>query len=610
VVERSDTTGFPARKRGEDPGKYPLPIYIDLRDYVGEKPNTVPTIETLLTSVIQRSWRVTEKQVTAADILRLVREEGALILFDGLDEKIVHLTPAQARDFIRTLWSVLPDAMLRGPANPRRGKLLISCRSHYFRDVWSQNAMLTGEGREGLRRGQYPAFCLLPFGEAQILGYLTSFLGDAGRARESFELIASIHNLRDLAERPFLLTLISERLAELEALQLSGGTVNAARLYDLVVRSWLNRDDGKHQIDPAHKRRLMESLAAALWRSGEKQWDVDRLEAWLDEFLLAHPAIAGAYAGRDRALLKEDLRTATFVLRPDSEEKSFRFAHTSLQEYFLASHLARALLDGADGEWDMPPVSRETLDFLGQILAVEPRRNESLRSMERILGALCLPAASLAFEYWLQAIQHGHPEPQPPHVNLAGAEASERTIKGHSAQRPLNLRGANLAGIQLNRTRVEFVDAAGADLSGMEARQTLFLSVSAAGARIVNADVAGLKWRKGSLTGADLTGSHFELAELLGTEPAATDAKSFLTPIRACWTRRELLALAGHQQEVIACAWSWPSWGIRIWSMPARGVPMAGAWSPLPATTPLSSGTQPPENASIPSSCFPKAIPP
>ncbi len=121
--------------------------------------------------------------------------------------------------------------------------------------------------------------------------------------------------------------------------------MNAARLYELVVRSWLNRDEGKHQFNESHKRRLMEELAAALWRDGSKQWEVERLEAWLDEYLAANPTLTSAYANKDRNVLKEDLRTATFVLRPTTEEKHFRFAHTSLQEYFLAAYLARALIE-------------------------------------------------------------------------------------------------------------------------------------------------------------------------------------------------------------------------------------------------------------------------
>ncbi len=105
----------------------PLPIYVDIRDYVGTSKDSVPTIDQLLTDIIQRSWRLRDRSITPQDVLRLVQEEGAIILFDGLDEKIVHLPPAQARDFIRTLWAVLPDATRDGDALPpgkSRGKLL------------------------------------------------------------------------------------------------------------------------------------------------------------------------------------------------------------------------------------------------------------------------------------------------------------------------------------------------------------------------------------------------------------------------------------------------------------------------------------------------------
>ena len=101
-----------------------------------------------------------------------------------------------------------------------------------------------------------------------------------------------------------------------------------------------------------------------MWREGAKQWDVDRLEYWLDEFLADadNRALAGAYQTKERDVLKEDLRTATFVLRPDTEEKHFRFAHTSLQEFFLAGYLARALRERAGQRWDLPMPSLETLE--------------------------------------------------------------------------------------------------------------------------------------------------------------------------------------------------------------------------------------------------------
>ncbi|MDX2080471.1 MAG: hypothetical protein SFU53_06775, partial [Terrimicrobiaceae bacterium] len=107
--------------RKTDP-RTPLPIYIDLRDYVSNEPrggDYVPTLEELLDTVIQRGWKLTNRELRGADLIRLVREQGAVILFDGLDEKLVHMDPTRTRAFIKTLWSVLPDAT-RG-AKPASG---------------------------------------------------------------------------------------------------------------------------------------------------------------------------------------------------------------------------------------------------------------------------------------------------------------------------------------------------------------------------------------------------------------------------------------------------------------------------------------------------------
>ena len=488
----------------------PLPIYVDLRAYVSNDArgkDFVPTIQELLTTVIERSWKLTDKSITADVIIRLVREKGAIILFDGLDEKIVHMTPDRARAFIRTLWSVLPDAGRRSkgksaaPADGiKRGKLLISCRSHYFRDVGSQNSMLAGDDREDLDRKSFPALLLLPFTEEQILTYLTSVLGSEQRATEALATIRSIHNLTDLAQRPYLLSQITERLDELECLQVKGETVNAARLYELFIKSWLNRDDGKHQIESAHKRELMEDLAAALWRSEEKQWDADVLEKWLDRFLLQHPEIAGAYAGRDRAVLKEDLRTATFVVRPDDEQNQFRFAHTSLQEFFLASYLARALRDQQPDHWDLPRPNAETLDFLGQLLQLE-FKPAAVRTLNALPGDSRRRAAYAAFAYWMRAIENGYPVPRPDSVNLEDADLDDWQFSG-TEDRPLRLSNVNLQGARLNRARLSHVILDKARMNGLQARNALFRNVTAMGAKALRVDFSGLRWSRGSLAGS------------------------------------------------------------------------------------------------------------
>jgi WD40 repeat protein/nucleoside phosphorylase/uncharacterized protein YjbI with pentapeptide repeats len=538
-------------ERANDPS-LPLPIFIDLREnYLSYKAGSpLPTLEEIIAESMRRNWKMeTQSSVSSTEILKLVRQQNAVIIFDGLDEKIVHMDSKMAQGFIRELWRALP------PYNrdqPCRGRLVLSCRSHYFPTITSQRSLLCGEDRENIRENDYRACLILPFSQEQIQAYLRGSLGEE-KGAQAWQVITSIHNLEDLSTRPYLLGLITGQIETLELRRARGEAVTAATLYDGMVQEWLQRDGGKHKFSEAHKRELMEHLAADFWREGVKEWPWSRVERWLENFYASHLVWQARYNGKcDFELLLEDLRTATFIVRPETSPDHFRFAHTSLQEYFLASHLSRALADKADAEWDMPMVSLETLDFLGQILATNPS-SVAIASLERILGGSCLSAACLAFRYWLEAIKRGHPEPQPQHVNLAGADLEEWHIQGRSKDRPLNLRGANLRRVQLNRARVEFVDLADSDLFGMEARQALFLQVNAARAKMVQVDLAGLDWRGGSLMGAAVEREVQEVAELLRVEIPMVN---FSPAPRASRAHALSKVYTGHRAGVTACAWN------------------------------------------------------
>lgn len=539
-----------SEEREADPS-LPVPVFIDLREnYLSYKEGSpLPTLEALIEESIRRNWRLEKgSTITPDDVLQLVREEGAVIIFDGLDEKIVHMDSKMAQGFIRELWRALPPD---DSAQKCRGKLILSCRSHYFPTIKAQRNLLCGENREGLRDTDYRACLILPFSAEQIQSYLRGALGET-QGGHAWEVIRSIHNLEDLSARPYLLGLITSQVESLEKRRATGETVTAVTLYDGVVEQWLERDAGKHKFSQAHKRELMECLAADLWRSGLKQWPWADVELWLETFYAARPVWQARYAKHDFELLLEDLRTATFIVRPETSPEDFRFAHTSLQEYFLAAHLVRALKDKADERWDMPMVSRETLDFLGQILAMGASV-AALHSMERILAGDCLRAAYLAFQYWLEALKHEHPEPQPGHVNLSGANLDGQTIKGRSKERPLSLRGASLRGAQLNRSRVEFVDLTGADLTGLEARQGLLLQTDASKVRLINADFAGLQWRGGSLDHADISGTNLELADLWNVSTAGLTMPRSPRALSSMCTPRIYL---GHNSGIHGCAWN------------------------------------------------------
>jgi hypothetical protein len=195
------------------------------------------------------------------------------------------------------------------------------------------------------------------------------------------ETLDSIHNLRELAERPYTLSLIAREFATIERWKKEGRRVTGLTLYRHMVRAWLLGDTGKHQFKPDHKQLLMEQLAARLWQRGERYWRIGGMEDWLAQVLLENTVLAASYSLKDRELLEEDLRTPTFLVR-EGEDK-FRFAHTSLQEFFLAGYLRRALVEGKPEGWQLRRVSRETLDFLGQWL-LEEERPEQAAALETL----------------------------------------------------------------------------------------------------------------------------------------------------------------------------------------------------------------------------------
>ncbi len=357
-------------KAREESPLVPLPIYMDLRN-LGEAAKAEPDLLQIIDTVLRKSWRggFVKIPLSAPEVVRLVQQEGAVAIFDGLDEVLVHLSPATGQRFTREIFRILPPALFsrrRKPNVPgQAGRVLVTCRTHYFRTSRDQKAHLTAEDRDDLRADDYRVLVLLPFTDRQIRAYLQQILPDEDIERV-LETIRAVHNLPELAGRPYTLSLIARHFPDIERWKLEGRRVTGVDLYRAMVLSWLERDAGKHQITPDHKRQLMEYFAAELWRSGKPAWSVGDVEQWLIDFLRAHPSLEAHYNNKDRELLKEDIRTATFLVRQGETE--FRFAHTSLQEFFLAGYLYRALVEGELEDWALPRPNRETLDFLGQLM--------------------------------------------------------------------------------------------------------------------------------------------------------------------------------------------------------------------------------------------------
>jgi WD40 repeat protein len=574
-------------RRKQDPS-VPLPIFIDLRAYSETiRRHEVPELRAFLEEIFRHTWKSPERvAIDPEDVIRLVREEGAILIFDGLDEKLVHLDDGQARAFMRQLWSALPPQVFRRSSpqaavdsGKRVGKLVLSCRSHYFKTIRDQGAMLRGEDRDGVRASDYRACILLPFDEYQVRDYLTQDLKDPLRVDAALDLFAAVHNLKDLSRRPYLLSLIAGQIGRLEARRARGELVLGVTLYETVVEEWLNRDEGKHYLHKEDKRRLMEDLAAAMWSSGAREWPWQQVRDWLGRRVAEEAVLRARYLGdpNKAAILDEDFRTATFVLRPDTSMDSFRFAHTSLHEFFLAGNLYRALLDCRLNAWSVPMPSLETLDFLGQLIAVEtrPGRNEDARAALATLLANYRPLATeAAFRYRLLALERGWPEPAPGCVDLRGADLSGWSIAGRNEKERLNLRGAVFEGANLSETRWDSVDLSGADLMRARLLRAEFHHVFAETLDVSESDLTATQWRSSSvrqLIGGD--GAQWYAARWMDcdTDPSelgidfskegslsrcrvsSAMVQSFPIPGRE---QASLHVEVGHSDKVLACAWS------------------------------------------------------
>lgn len=426
------------------------------------------------------------------------------------------MSDGERQGFVRELWRALPADVLDSPAVAGRGRLVISCRAHYFPTIHAQSSGYLGQDRGDGKLTDYAACVMLPWQQEQVEEYLRRNLGPE-RAARCLEIIATVHNLPELSQRPYLLKLIADECEHLELDRAAGRTINAATLYEKFTARWLHRDDGKHVFTPEHKRLLMERLAADLWRDNAREWPWERVAAWLDQFLHDHPVIASRYArdGVTAHVLNQDFRTATFFLRPDASGDGFRFARTSLQEYFLAAHLVRALGEkSAAAAWALPLPSHETCDFAGQLLEIQPARDRAAKvlALDALLAAGESPAQArrAALHYLRIAHAANLPLPDCSGVNMTGLDLEAWEFIGE-VDRPLRLGRVRAEGAVLVRAKFHFVEMAdslwrGADLRGAEflgcaleradLRETrldaLLRACTLAGSEIAGAEMAGL----------------------------------------------------------------------------------------------------------------------
>ncbi len=548
-------------RAGGTPG--PLPILFDLRDVRITGLVETMTLDHILDGMLDanRLPSVPQDRLSAAVVRRRLGQGDAVVVFDGLDEVLIHLNPHDQQLFTRQLWRALSEGT--------DAKMLLTCRTQYFRTIRDRTTFFTGAGRQGLRGEDYLALLMLPFREHQVREYLAANLDrDASWVDGFLDTIGAVHDLHDLARRPLTLRLIADQVEFIETAKLADRTLRSVDLYREVIEQWLSRDSGKHTLIPEHKQLLMEEIAAGLWRSERNSWGAAEVDDWLLDVLEGRPDLQRHYRERVPDLWKADFRTATFLTR---EDDTFAFGHRSLAEYFLARYLARTLIEAGSTTGRgldvlaMPVPSPETLDFLGQSIAAASaeHRSAALAGLDRI-GRQYVPQASeLALAYALRAAEHGHPHQSLVGVRLTGAQLSGWTIGMQGNDDPrLPMAGADLTGADLRRATFHRVDLTGADLSGADLSGAELHSSRLTSARFVGARAIGTMVRECALDSTDIARAATYRTQILRCTPAPAPAPGLMiAPLpdggqQAGSGVSPLCPLTGHTGAVLAVAWS------------------------------------------------------
>ncbi|MFN4090558.1 MAG: NACHT domain-containing protein, partial [Alphaproteobacteria bacterium] len=470
----------------------PTPVYLDFRRLI---PATEPgkAIKATLADLVASSLHADARNIISGDkVIDLIRSDRCVVIFDGLDEVGNRIGREYAIQLFRQFLELIPADVQAAEA--RKGKadwnacqtrLILTCRTHFFRTLRQQNSLLSGAHRRspqialdgrGTKLPGIDTYYMAPLTLEQIAELFERHLGKE-LGRSTFGLIRGIHDLPGLAARPIMARFISEVAGQLIDRHTAGRPINIATIYEELFQLTLERDAEKRPLMSAADRRdMLCALATHFHCEGVSARSADDLERWFDGFAASHSGIMltlRSGTADTRGLLHTELENASLLVRGGGDR--FSFAHTSYYEYFLALALFSVLFSAGTGEslaaFCARPISRETMAFIEAIAVRDGREAELVARWKDILRSNAeMPTRRLAFDM----LRRSGMDPFVPGANLAD----------------FDLRGYRID----SGARVARVNFAWAGLSGLDARQATFRDCDFDRAILANARLDGCRF--------------------------------------------------------------------------------------------------------------------
>jgi len=336
------------RARGV-PGSDPIPILINLREYR----TGVPSMKQIVTDALLNHYGVRLPSFTAFE--QFASGGRVALILDGFDEM------ADRADF-QTLVACFQQIYILAALNV---KIVVTCRSNVFQSHADLIALLkrfsisirVEDGTLDVPLERHGRILTLePLSDTQIHEFVVRRFGREADAM--VRKIKSIHDLSDLSTRPVLLDMILTTLPQLAE---AGDRINSASLYEKYTNNWTARDDWRVTLPLEVRTEFCDVLALMMYLTRLEELSYERLQETLVRSL---QDLADSEAQLDR--FRNDIQTCYFLVRSGGSS-TFRFAHKSFLEFFVARRIVGLLLTRKSiaTEVDVPKRDADVLRSLG-----------------------------------------------------------------------------------------------------------------------------------------------------------------------------------------------------------------------------------------------------
>lgn len=462
----------------EDPDNNRIPIFVELKKF-----KSAPETPALVTHLLVNTFGIS---INYAKFCQLNEDGRFLLILDGFDEmveKSLDGMPEQLFDELSNLAA-------------RESKVILSCRTHYFRDpnevvdVHSENRETNLyrkiHGREGFR-----ILHLNPFTKADVEMYLQSSFGDEWRRYKT--AIESTYDLESLSKIPILLEMMVETLPDLLE---TGESISRSTIYRRFTDKWIKRDQWRRALAARDRLGLCTVLAVHFYRNQQDAIHWSDLPDFLRENF---PELIKTR--KDLEVVDHDIRTCNFLIR-EKDGGQYFFVHKSFMEFFVATRYLQSIEnrehDGLDGLGNNV-TGRVVWEFLLEMI----RQKHLAILRQGVFVSDKVDVATLMSARYSSVDQ--------------GLYTSDESLGNAAYILYLNqqgLEGSNLRSARFTQFSWNNVSFSRAILTGSKFEKNHLQNVDFNGAQLSHADFSGSKLQRVDFSEADLNGTNLLKVDL------------------------------------------------------------------------------------------------